>query len=95
MHINMKIKEVVSYFDGGTVDIVTDRGVYSVDNRLFTKTPGKLFFGYPRDDNKNIMKEDEVDMIKDELLLCLENFSEEKMDAKKDYLIQLIKESNI
>ena len=90
----MKIKEVISYFDGGTVDIVTDRGVYSVDSRLFTKTQGKLFFGYPRDDNKNIMRPDEVNKIKDELILCLENFSEEKMDTKKDYIIQSIKDNN-
>lgn len=90
----MKIKEVISYFDGGTIDIVTDRGVYSIDNRLFTKTKGKLFFGYPRDDNKNIMREDEVIMIKEELILCLENFPEEKMDSKKDYTIKLIKDNN-
>ena len=61
----MKIKEVSFYLDGGTVVIRTDKGSFCVDSRLHTKTKGKLFYGYPRYDNTNII--DNPETIKNEL----------------------------
>lgn len=89
----MIIKEIVSYLDGGTVEIITDKGIFCVDDRLFTQTKGKLYYGYPWDDNKNIIED--TKSIKDELIKGLSEFNDdEKMDAKKDYVIQLIEENN-
>lgn len=90
----MKIKEVETFLDGGTIKIITDKGIICVDNRLFTTTKGKLFHGYPRHDNKNIITQD-LNSLKNDLLECLETYEEKKTyDIKKDYIIQLIKENN-
>jgi hypothetical protein len=73
----MKIKEIVIFKDGGTIMITTDKGVFSIDNRLFTSTKGKLFFGYPKDDNKNIINDPTE--IRNEILDSLDNY---KFDEK-------------
>jgi DnaJ-class molecular chaperone len=50
----MEILKIEAYRDGGTIQITTDEGPYCIDNRLFTKTKGSIFYGYPLKDNSNI-----------------------------------------
>jgi len=47
----MKIQKIITYLDGGTIEIITDRGTFCVDRRLGSQTKGRLFFGYPSDKN--------------------------------------------
>lgn len=74
----MKIKEIETFLDGGTVKISTDKGIFCIDNRLFTTTKGKIFHGYPRHDNKNVITQD-LESIRNELIECLENYDENKL----------------
>ncbi len=43
------IARAISYKDGGTVELRTNRGTFYLDKRLGTKTAGKLFDRYPED----------------------------------------------
>lgn len=60
----MNIVSIDSYRDGGTVRIITDEGDYCIDNRMLSKTTGKVFIGsYPEDDNSNLDNfQDEIKM---------------------------------
>ena len=65
----MEITKISGYLDGGTIRIVTIDEIYCIDSRLKTKTKGSVFFGYPKDDNSNIVpNQDEIKIeIKDAL----------------------------
>lgn len=51
----MNIIEIDKYSDGGTIKIKTNIDDYYLDQRLFTKTPNKIYKGYPLDDNSNMI----------------------------------------
>lgn len=52
----MKIEYFDIHFDdGGTIEIKTDEGTYCFDDRLESKTQGRLYEGYPKDDNSNLI----------------------------------------
>ena len=55
----MKILDFKVYLDGGTVEITTDCGVFCFDDRIHTTTEGKLYWGQPKDDNSNMIKNSE------------------------------------
>lgn len=69
----MKILRIDSYIDGGTIEITTDEGVYCIDNRLFSNLKGKIFFNYPKDDNRNIVPNQNE--IKAELINALAEYT--------------------
>ena len=57
----MIIKKTDGYKDGGTIRIETDIGKYYVDRRIGTKTRDKIYNGYPKEDNSNIIEnQDEI-----------------------------------
>ena len=60
----MEILKFNMYLDGGTVEIITDEGIYCFDRRLSTTTRDKLYLGYPKKDNSNLI-EDSVVLIVD------------------------------
>lgn len=45
------------YMDGGTIEITTDKGIFCFDDRLRSETKGRLYNGYPKDDNSNIIND--------------------------------------
>jgi hypothetical protein len=55
----MKIIGIDAYFDGGTVEVKTDIGIICIDYRIHSKTKEKLFREYPKDDNSNIIEEND------------------------------------
>ena len=59
----MKILRSDMYLDGGTILIETDEGDYSIDYRIHTNTEGKVYRGYPEDDNSNLI-ENQKEIIK-------------------------------
>jgi len=69
----MEIIEIDSYLDGGTIEIITDRGSYCIDDRLFSKTKGIIFFNYPKYDNCNIAPNQ--DELKIELIEALAKYT--------------------
>lgn len=52
----MEIKRFDTYLDGGTIEIETDRGTFCFDNRIGSTTNGRLYDGYPKRDNSNIIE---------------------------------------
>ncbi len=44
----MKITNITSYKDGGTIELTTDEGPYYIDFRLGSKTPGVLYKEMPK-----------------------------------------------
>lgn len=55
----MVIERFNMYLDGGTVEVTTDKGVFCFDNRLRSNTKGRLFGGYPKKDNSNLIENSE------------------------------------
>jgi hypothetical protein len=68
----MEINDFTSYLDGGTVEVETNKGVYCFDYRLMTETAGRLYDGYPEDDNSNIIKNSEE--LENEIIEALKGF---------------------
>ena len=55
--------------DGGTCLISTDNGDFAIDERMESSTIGKIYQGYPKDDNSNLLVNQ--DSIRAELLDAL------------------------
>jgi len=54
--IMIKVKEVTKYMDGGTTKYIDEKGnEYFKDNRLGTKTKGKIFDKYPKEEDAKIL----------------------------------------
>ncbi len=51
----MNILNTDYILDGGTLVIKTDEGDYAIDNRIRSFTKGKLYFGYPQDNDENLI----------------------------------------
>ncbi len=52
----MEIKKFKIYIDGGTIEITTDKGIFCFDERIRTSTKGRLYDGYPKGDNSNLIE---------------------------------------
>ena len=55
----MKIIKIDSCLDGGTIKVVTTDEIYCIDSRIKTRTKGSIFLGYPKDDNSNVVSNQE------------------------------------
>ncbi len=51
----MKILKINKYKDGGTIILHTDKGDFCIDNRMFSTTKHKVYDGYPKKDNSNLL----------------------------------------
>ena len=75
----MEIKEIGCYKDGGTYTIKTvDNKEYCVDNRLFSKTKGSVYLGYP---DKGFLIENQEE-IKNEIFEAVGLFIPEDFDYR-------------
>ncbi len=52
-----------TYKDGGTTEIKTMFYSYCIDNRIGSTTKGKLYKGYPKKDNSNIISDKDAPKI--------------------------------
>lgn len=58
----IRIKTYKKYLDGGTIEITTyDDKIYCYDHRIGTTTRGRLYAGYPKDDNSNIIEDSKLE----------------------------------
>ncbi len=65
---SLKIIEIQTYRDGGSMEITTNKGVFWLDNRIFTETKGKLFSKYPSDKEAEIISDTAIlNPLKEEL----------------------------
>ncbi len=76
----MEIIELDSYKDGGTMKVKTKSGIiYCIDDRLGSKTKGSIFLDYPKNDNSNIVNNQEE--IRNEIISTLEKYTDDKIDG--------------
>jgi len=72
--------------DGGTIKITTNEGIFCFDDRLMSTTKGRLYSGYPMDDNSNLLensKELEYMIIK-----SLKSYKKENHQKAIDHLVK-------
>jgi hypothetical protein len=69
----MKVIDFSVYLDGGTVLIRTNKGNFAFDYRIKSDTKGKLYDGYPRKDNSNIIKKSKIK--EKQILQALKDFN--------------------
>jgi len=86
----MKVLDYNVYKDGGTVVITTNEGVYSYDNRIHSTTRGKLYEGYPKGNDSNIINESIE--IEKKILDALKEYKNSFYEAS---ITDLIKNKNI
>jgi hypothetical protein len=82
----IEIKGFDMYRDGGTIQITTDEGIFCFDDRINSTTEGRLYYGYPMDDNSNLMensKELEYRIIK-----SLKSYKKENYQKAIDHLVK-------
>ena len=71
------------YRDGGTIEISTDKGIFCIDGRISSHTPGLLYEGYPDGNNKVNSPE-----IESELMESLKTYENEFYQTSIDYLLK-------
>jgi hypothetical protein len=81
----MEIKEFKIYIDGGTIEITTDKGIFCFDERIRTSTKGRLYDGYPKGDNSNLIENS--DDIERELIISLKLYKNNFYQSSIDYFI--------
>lgn len=70
----MEIIKIDGYLDGGTIKVVTNDEIYCIDSRINTKTKGKIYLGYPEDNNNNIVSNQ--DELKSEIKIAIKNYND-------------------
>ena len=87
----MKIIKYNVYLDGGTVEIKTDKGVFCFDGRIRSNTEGRLYQGYPKKDNSNII-ENSIELEKKLIEALKSHKDEDYQNAINDFI--KLKEQN-
>lgn len=81
----MEIKKFEMYLDGGTIELTTDKGIFCFDERIESNTKGRLYEGYPKRDNSNIIENS--DGLEQELIDSLKSFKSDFYQSSIDYFI--------
>ena len=82
----MKILNFERFKDGWTTEITTDEGVFTIDERLGTKTRGGLYLGYPNKDNSNIINDSKE--MEEKIIEALKNYKNEFYQASIECFIK-------
>ena len=81
----MEIKKFEMYRDGGTIELDTDKGIFCFDGRIGSNTKGRLYKGYPKDDNGNLIENS--DDLENQLIECLKLYKNDFYQRSIDYFI--------
>ena len=82
----MYINNFKKYLDGGTIELDTDKGIFCFDERIRSNTKGRLYEGYPKDDNSNLIENSED--LEIELIECLKLYKNNFYQSSIDYFIK-------
>jgi hypothetical protein len=82
----MEIKKFEMYRDGGTIELTTDKGIFCFDERIRSNTKGRLYNGYPKKDNSNLIENS--DELEQELIDSLKSFKSDFYQSSIDYFIK-------
>jgi hypothetical protein len=72
--------------DGGTIKITTDEGIFCFDDRLMSTTKGRLYYGYPMDDNSNLIENSEE--LEYRIIKSLKSYKNETYQKSLDHLVK-------
>ena len=82
----MEINNFKIYKDGGTIELTTDKGIFCFDERIRSNTKGRLYDGYPKRDNSNLIENS--DDLEQELIDSLKSFKSDFYQSSIDYFIK-------
>jgi hypothetical protein len=82
----MEINNFKIYMDGGTIELTTDKGIFCFDERIRSNTKGRLYDGYPKRDNSNLIENS--DYLEQELIDSLKSFKSDFYQSSIDYFIK-------
>ena len=82
----IEIKEFTMYMDGGTIRISTNEGIFCFDDRLMSTTKGRLYYGYPMDDDSNLMENSEK--LEYKIIKSLKSYKKENYQKAIDHLVK-------
>ncbi len=89
----MKILNFSKFRDGGTIEVMTDEGIYCFDNRIMSKTKNKLYNGYPLDDNSNLIKDSVSIEIENRIVEALKDYKNEFYQSTIDHFLKVKKDA--
>jgi hypothetical protein len=81
----MEIKNFRIYMDGGTIELITDEGIFCFDYRLRSDTKNRLYDGYPKKDNSNLIENSSI--IERELIEALKSYQDAFYQTSIDHFI--------
>jgi len=89
----MKITKIDQYKDGGTYELVTtDFGVICIDNRLGSRTKGRLYNGYPKYDKTNLIVG--FDSFYNDIIESLKQTDDQSLKIYEEGIVKLINSRN-
>ena len=83
---DMEIKGYDMFSDGGTIQITTDEGIFCFDDRLMSTTKGRLYSGYPIDNNSNLIENSEE--LEYRIIKSLKSYKNETYQKSIDHLVK-------
>ncbi len=81
----MKINNFKMYRDGGTIELETDKGILCFDERIGSNTKGRIYDGYPKSDNSNLIENSED--LESELIEGLKFYKNDFYQSSIEYFI--------
>jgi hypothetical protein len=81
----MKINNFKMYLDGGTIELDTDKGIFCFDKRIRSNTKGRIYDGYPKSDNSNLIENSED--LESELIEGLNFYKNDFYQSSIEYFI--------
>jgi len=82
----IEIIEFTMYMDGGTIRISTNEGIFCFDDRLMSTTKGRLYYGYPMDDDSNLMENSEK--LEYKIIKSLKSYKNKSYQKAIDHLVK-------
>ena len=89
----MEIKKFEIYYDGGTIELETDNGIFCFDERIGSNTKGRLYNGYPKSDNSNLIENSKD--LETELVESLKLYKNAFYQSSIDYFINSKQKNNM
>ena len=81
----MKIEKYSVFLDGKTIQVITNKGTFSFDNRIHSATPGRLYKGFPKDDNSNLIEN--YDELEKEIIEALKLYHDDFYQSSIEHFI--------
>ena len=82
----IEIKDFIISDGGGTIRIWTNEGIFCFDDRLMSTTKGRLYYGYPMDDNSNLIENSEE--LEYRIIKSLKSYKNETYQKSLDHLVK-------